>query len=93
VFGAAVERARHPERYIIGAARPEAPLPAAYRAWLDSFGCPLLVMRYESAELAKIAINCFLVASISTSNTLAELCEAVGADWSEIVLPCDWIGG
>jgi UDPglucose 6-dehydrogenase len=41
-------------------------------------------MRYESAELAKIAINCFLVSSVSTTNTLAELCEGIGADWSEI---------
>src|SRR5207245_1505995 len=46
---------------------------------------PILPMRYESAELAKISINMFLVASISTTNTLAELCERIGADWSEIV--------
>jgi UDPglucose 6-dehydrogenase len=84
VFGAAVERALGPERYIVGAARPDAQLPAPYRAWLDAFGCPVLVMRYESAELAKIAINCFLVSSVATTNTLAEICEAVGAEWSEI---------
>jgi UDPglucose 6-dehydrogenase len=42
-------------------------------------------MRYESAEAAKIAINCCLVSSISVANTLAELCEGIGADWSEIV--------
>jgi len=41
-------------------------------------------MRYESAELAKIAINCCLVASVSVANTLAELSEGIGADWSEI---------
>src|SRR5204863_6387465 len=52
---------------------------------LDSFGCPILSMRYESAELAKISINCCLVASISVANTMAELCEKIGADWSEIV--------
>jgi UDPglucose 6-dehydrogenase len=34
--------------------------------------------------LAKIAINCCLVASVSVANTLAELCERIGADWSEI---------
>jgi len=85
VFGAAVERAVHPERYIVGCARPDLPLPAPYREWLDAFGCPVLLMGYESAELAKVAINLFLVSSVSTTNTLAELCEAVGADWSEIV--------
>ena len=41
-------------------------------------------MAYESAELAKISINFCLVASISVANTLAEICERVGADWSDI---------
>ena len=84
VFGAAVRRATEPERFIVGAADPEAPLPPSYRAWLEAFGCPVLPMRYESAELAKIAINLFLVSSVSTTNMLAGLCEAIGADWSEI---------
>jgi UDPglucose 6-dehydrogenase len=42
-------------------------------------------MRYESAELAKISINCCLVASVAVANTLAEVSEAIGADWAEIV--------
>jgi UDPglucose 6-dehydrogenase len=84
VFGRALERATLPERFIVGCANPAAPLPPAYRDFLESFGCPILPMRYESAELAKIAINCFLVASVSTTNTLAELCERISADWSEI---------
>src|SRR5207237_2951892 len=84
IFGNAVERALHPERFIIGCDDPKAALPGPYAAWLKAFGCPLLPMRYESAELAKIAINLFLVSSVSTTNTLAELCEEIGADWSEI---------
>ena len=44
----------------------------------------MLVMRLESAELAKIAINFFLVSTVATTNTLAEICEAIGADWNEI---------
>lgn len=84
IFGRAVERALYPERYIIGCADPAVPLPAAYAAFLEAHGCPLLPMRYESAELAKISINMCLVASVATANTLAELCEHVGADWSEI---------
>lgn len=84
IFGRAVERATQPERFIIGCADPQKPLPESYGAFLGAFGCPLLPMRYESAELAKIAINCFLVASVSTTNTLAGLCERIGADWSEI---------
>jgi len=85
VFGRALERALDPERFIVGCADPAAPLPATYQAFLAAFGCPILPMGYESAELAKIAINCCLVSSISVANTLAELCEGLGADWSEIV--------
>ena len=85
VFGRAVERAMKPERYIIGCADPCAPLPPAYAQVLQAFDCPILPMRYESAELAKISINMCLVASISVANTMAEVCEHVGADWSEIV--------
>ncbi|MEX2615887.1 MAG: nucleotide sugar dehydrogenase [Alphaproteobacteria bacterium] len=85
IFGRAMERALYPERYIIGAADPVAELPSAYQAFLELFSCPVLKMCYESAELAKISINCCLVASISVANTLAELCEETGADWSEIV--------
>jgi UDPglucose 6-dehydrogenase len=84
VFGQAVERATKPERYIVGCADPAAPLDARFRAVLDAFGCPILPMRYESAELAKISINCCLVAAVTVGNTLAELCERIGADWSEI---------
>jgi UDPglucose 6-dehydrogenase len=85
IFGQAVERAMNPERFIVGCSDPTAPLPDAYREFLSAFGCPILPMRYESAELAKIAINCFLASSITTTNTLAELCEKIGADWAEIV--------
>lgn len=85
IFGRAVERATKPERFIVGCADPAAPLPAPFAAFLGAFGCPILPMRFESAELAKIAINCCLVASVSTANTLAEICENIGADWAEIV--------
>jgi UDPglucose 6-dehydrogenase len=84
VFGQAVERAMKPERTIVGCADPAAPIDPRLRAVLDAFGCPILPMRYESAELAKISINCCLVASVAVANTLAELCERIGADWSEI---------
>ncbi|MEI9889058.1 MAG: nucleotide sugar dehydrogenase [Rhizomicrobium sp.] len=83
VFGRAVERATLPERFIVGA--PDGrDLPPAMRAFLEAFGCPILPMRFESAELTKISINCCLVASVTVANTLAELCERIGADWSEI---------
>jgi len=85
IFGRAVERALYPERYILGCADPSQSLPESFQTFLEAHGCPLLPMRYESAELAKISINMCLVASVTTTNTLAELCESIGADWSEIV--------
>jgi UDPglucose 6-dehydrogenase len=84
VFGRAVERATKPERYIVGAPEPAKPLPSALGTFLSAFDCPILPMRLESAELTKISINCCLVASVTVANTLAELCERIGADWSEI---------
>ncbi|HUD88221.1 MAG TPA: nucleotide sugar dehydrogenase [Xanthobacteraceae bacterium] len=84
VFGRAVERATRPERFIVGCAEPRRALHPGLQTFLQSFSCPILPMAYESAELAKISINFCLVASISVANTLAEICERVGADWSDI---------
>lgn len=84
IFGRAVERAMYPERFIVGCADPAQPIEPRYRQVLESFQCPILPMRYESAELAKISINFCLVASVSVANTLAEVSEAIGADWHEI---------
>jgi UDPglucose 6-dehydrogenase len=85
IFGRAMERALFPERYIIGCADPAAPMNPALASHLQAYGCPILPMRYESAELAKTAINIFLAAQVCTANTLAELCEKIDADWQEII--------
>lgn len=92
IFGRAVERAMEPERFIVGAADPAHALPMPLQEWHAAFECPVLVMRLESAELAKIAVNFFLVSTVATTNTLAEICEAIGADWTEIApaLRLDW---
>lgn len=84
IFGRAVERALHPERHIVGCPDRISVLPDALARYLATFDCPVLSMRFESAELAKISINMFLTATVTTTNMLAEACEAVGADWSEI---------
>jgi UDPglucose 6-dehydrogenase len=85
IFGTAVERALNPERIIIGCADLESELPAPYAKLLDVFACPVLTMGYESAEMSKLSINVCLAAAISAANTLAELCESIGADWYEIM--------
>jgi len=85
IFGNAVDRAIHPERFIIGCENPGEPLPESYAAVLGAYGCPIFRMKYESAELAKISINLCLASSLTVANTLAEICESIGADWSEII--------
>jgi UDPglucose 6-dehydrogenase len=81
IFGRAVERALQPERYIIGCADPSLPLPEAYRTFLEAHSCPILTMRYESAELAKISINMPRGISLDREHPRRTR-EKIGADWS-----------
>jgi UDPglucose 6-dehydrogenase len=85
VFGDAVRRALHPERIIVGCADPARGLPGPLAIGLNGFRCPIFLMGYESAELTKMAINLYLIGSVTYANTLSDLCEALGADWSEMV--------
>ncbi|OHB23166.1 MAG: hypothetical protein A2939_00295 [Parcubacteria group bacterium RIFCSPLOWO2_01_FULL_48_18] len=86
VFGEAIKRFLEPERIIVGV--PDASnkkLPDIFNEALQKFNCPILVMGLESAELTKAAINVYLASSVTFTNTLADLCEATGADIDEIV--------
>jgi len=87
IFGNAVERFLKPERIMIGCADPTAPLPTVLAAGVARFKTPVFRMRYESAELTKTAINLYLCAAVTYANTLCDLCEEVGADWSEMMPP------
>jgi UDPglucose 6-dehydrogenase len=85
VIGNAVRCALAPERFIVGCADLSLPLPEIFREGLRRYGCPIIQMGYESAELTKMAINLYLASSVTYANVLAELCAHVNADWSEIV--------
>ena len=85
IFGNAVQRYLEPERLIIGCAEPAAPLAPELEAGLRRFNCPILRMAYESAELTKTAINLYLCAAVTYANTLSDLCERLGADWTEMM--------
>lgn len=84
IFGQAIDRAMRPDRFIVGIENPGHSLAPSLEKLLASFGCPILKMRYESAEFTKIAINLFLISSVSTTNTIADICEKIGADWFEM---------
>jgi UDPglucose 6-dehydrogenase len=85
VLGEAVNRFLSPERFIIGCSNASKEIHPKLAKVLKKFNCPVLTMSYESAEIAKIAINSILASQVSTTNMLSALCESIGADWSEIV--------
>jgi UDPglucose 6-dehydrogenase len=84
VFGNAFERYFNPERFIIGLDTPATNLNSTYRSFLEMFDCEILIMSFESAELAKISINIFLASTITTTNILSELAGHLQADWRAI---------
>jgi len=85
IFGRAVERTLKPERFIVGCEDPTLPLASVFEKGLKSYGCPILPMRYESAELTKTAINLYLINAVTYTNTLSDLCASLGGDWQEVV--------
>jgi UDPglucose 6-dehydrogenase len=95
--GHAIEDTLQPSRLVlgVGSARARAALEAAYRPLLAA-GVPCVVTDLETAELVKVAANSFLATKISFINAMAEVCEATGADVSDLAVALahdDRIGG
>ena len=80
----ALQRALHPEMFIVGYRDADFKLPRAYQEYLEAFDCPILKMSYEDAEFAKIAINATLISQVETTNMLARHAEKCGADWVKV---------
>ncbi len=85
IFGRAIERATLPERIILGCSDEKHFIDVNLNNFLKSFNCPIISMVYESAELAKTAINIILASQVSVANSLAEICEKFKGDWNEII--------
>jgi UDPglucose 6-dehydrogenase len=87
--GRAVEDSLHPDRLVYGVpegaggARATQVLDELYAPILDA-RTPRLVMNYPTAELVKVAANSFLATKISFINAMAELCEIVGGDVTQL---------
>lgn len=84
IMDRALARAYAPEQFIIGCVDPAAPLPLAYQEYLMAHDCPILRVSYESAEMAKCAINYMLAKQIEAANELAAACEKVGASYEDV---------
>jgi len=84
VFGEAFNRALYPERIIIGKSDKNTKIDPTFKRILSKFKCEIIEMTYQSAELTKIAINIFLISSITCSNFLSSLSKKLNADWGDI---------
>ena len=87
--GHAVEDTLHPNRLVYGVADGQAGEQAA--AGLDEVYAtmlaeetPRMITDFATAELVKTAANSFLATKISFINAMAELCEASGADVTQL---------
>jgi UDPglucose 6-dehydrogenase len=83
--GFAVADTLRPDRLVVGTSseRAEQLLREVYASAIAR-GTPFLVTDYATAELVKSSANAFLATKISFINAMAELCEATGADVTQL---------
>lgn len=83
--GAAVDDAMRPDRVVIGTTDQHAidTLKDLYAPYVRN-GNPIFFMDEKSAEVTKYAANAFLATKISFMNQMAEYCDAVGADITNV---------
>lgn len=81
--GTAVEDTLHPDRIIIGSHNDQAikKLSELHQPLTDN----IIVMRPESAQMAKYSANVYLAMRITFANQIADLCELNGADVEEVI--------
>ncbi len=82
--GTAVDDFLNPDRIVIGSGDQEAAIRVA--SLYSRIAAPIMVTDPVSAETIKYASNAFLASKLSFVNAIATLCEAVGADVSDVVL-------
>ncbi len=81
--GSAIADCLRPDRIVIGCADQGAAMRLVQLyAPLER---PMLLMDMKSAELVKQASNAFLATRLSFINTIADLCEATGADVAQVI--------
>lgn len=85
--GFAVHDTLNPDRIVLGvqddSTRAEVAVRELYAPLLAA-GVPFLVTDLQTAELVKVSANAFLATKISFINAISEVCEAAGADVSQL---------
>ena len=82
--GTAVADFMHPDRVVIGSDSGDEEAAAAVAALYEPLGGAIVHTDVASAEMIKLASNAFLATKISFINEIANVCEEVGADVSEV---------
>ena len=88
--GTAINDLLHPDRVLIGGDQTDEgrvaidALAEVYSHWVPKE--QIVTMNTWSSELSKLAANAFLAQRISSINSLSAICEASGADVSEVAL-------
>jgi UDPglucose 6-dehydrogenase len=82
--GSAVADFMHPDRVVGGAGPGDEQAADAAAALYEPLGGELVRTDVASAEMIKLASNAFLATKISFVNEIANVCEEVGADVSEV---------
>lgn len=81
--GSAVQDTLHPDRVLIGAT--ELFVIDTLKTLHKPLFAPFLVMKPESAQMAKYAANAYLATRITFINQIANLCEVNGANVLEVI--------
>ena len=83
--GSAINDFMHPDRVVVGAEteRAREVVRDLYRP-LFLLETPVIFTTMETAELIKYAANTFLATKITFINEMADLCEEIGADVSDV---------
>ncbi len=82
--GSAIDDFMHPDRVVIGADPGNEWVADAVEKIYAPLGGELVRTDVSSAEMIKLASNTFLATKISFINEIANVCEEVGADVSEV---------
>lgn len=82
--GSAVHDSLHPTRIVLGCDDQAAVAKVA--ALLEPLGAPTIVTNPASAETIKYAANSFLAMKISFANSVAAVCEGIGANVDDVML-------
>jgi UDPglucose 6-dehydrogenase len=80
--GSAVYDFMHPDRIVLGVSSKKA--ERIMRELYKPLDAPIIVTDIESAEIIKHASNSFLAMKISYINSIANICEKVGADIKKV---------